>query len=88
MSRNDFPTEPVDHLTMHLALTLRMIQTGTSLSMLKQQLITVRDLAKEVLDDEGQPGSTLIQIIQPIPESVAEILAEDVVIPDDPEDLE
>lgn len=68
---------------MHLALTLHMIQNGTSLSLLQQQLITVRRLAKEVLDDEDTPGSEHIQISQPIPESVAEALAEDVIVPDD-----
>lgn len=88
MAHSDLPTEPVGHLTMHLALTLNMIQSGTPLSLLKQQLITVRELAKDVLNDEDQPGSTYIQISQPIPESVAEILAEDVVIPDDVEGLE
>lgn len=84
----DLPTNPVESLAMHLALTMNMIQNGTPLSLLQQQLVTVRAKAKVVIDDEHTPSDTRIQITHPIPESVAEVLSEDVVIPDDIEDLE
>ena len=76
-----FPATPIGKLTMHLALTTQMIQLGTPASLLKQQLITVRELAKEVLDDDELRG--IIHIPQLIPESVAEALAEDTPAPDD-----
>lgn len=81
------PTEPVDKLAMHLAFTMQMIQNGVPLSVLQQQLLTVRSLAKVVIDDEDMPGNTRIQITHPIPENIAELLSEDVVIPDNIEDL-
>lgn len=87
-NRNDLPTDPVGHLAMHLALTMHMIQAGTPFGLLQHQLMTVRRLAKLVVDDEETPAETHVQISQPIPESVAEALSEDVVIPDDLEDLE
>ncbi|HVT63689.1 MAG TPA: hypothetical protein VHD81_00860 [Mycobacteriales bacterium] len=80
---SELPTDPVESLAMHLALTMNMIQSGTPLSLLQQQLVTVRAKAKLVIDDEDTPGSTRIQITHPIPESVAEALSDDVVIPDD-----
>ncbi|HVV76781.1 MAG TPA: hypothetical protein VHC43_12155 [Mycobacteriales bacterium] len=84
---SDLPAEPVESLAMHLALTMNMIQNGTPLALLQQQLVTVRSKAKLVIDDEETPGGTRIQITHPIPESVAEALSEDVVIPGDIENL-
>lgn len=82
-------TDPrVERLALALALTLHMMQLGTPLSLLQQQLIMLRGALQDILDAEDLSHATYIHTPQPIPESVAEALAEDFVIPDDPSGCE
>lgn len=87
MPQNDLPTDPVGSLAMHLALTVNMIQSGTPLSLLQQQLVTVRRKTAEVAELDHYGPDDYVQIEQPIPAGVAEALAEDIDIPDDLEGL-
>lgn len=76
-----------ERLALHLGLTTMLIQNGAPLSMVQQQVLGLRGVINTLLADQ-RPGETPIRITQLFPESVAEQLAKDVVIPDDLEDLE
>lgn len=78
----------IERLATACALTTHMLQLGCSLSLLQQQLTIVRSAAQDVLDIDDMPYSTHLHVQTPIPESVADQLAEDVVVPDDVRDAE
>lgn len=82
-------TDPrVTRLAMAVALTQHMIQLGTPLSLLQQQLVTLRGAAADVINADDLPHDERVRVVQPIPESVAEELASDFVVPDDARDAE
>lgn len=78
----------LERLAMALGLTLHMIQLGTPLALLQQQLVTLRGAAGDVINADDLPHDLHVRIQQPIPESVAEELARDFVVPDDVADAE
>lgn len=77
-------TDPrIERLAQASAITTHMLQLGCSLSLLQQQLTILRSATQEVLDADDLPHGTHLHVQTPIPESIAEALAEDVVVPDD-----
>lgn len=82
-------TDPrIERLAQAAALTTHMLQLGCSKGLLDQQLTILRSATHEVLEAEDIPFDTHLLVQTPIPESVAELLAEDVVVPDDARDAE
>lgn len=82
-------TDPrIERAAQSMALAVHMMQLGTPLSLLQQQLIIVRGATQDVLDADDLPHATHVHVPTPISESIAEALAEDVVVPDDVRDAE
>lgn len=77
---------PEQRLGLHLGLTILLLQQGTTVTILQQQLIGLRSVISDVMALE--PSNQPIRLDTIIPESVAEELASDVVIPNSLEDLE
>ena len=78
----------LERLGLHLGITQVMVQGGTAVTLLKQQLVTLRDVAKDVIDADDLPSDGLVKIMHLLPEGIAEDLASDVVIPNDASGLE
>lgn len=80
-------TEKVQRLALHIGLTGLLLQKGTPLGGLKQQMVTLSKVAKDVLLDDELDDDTLIQVDTLLPDDVAAVLAEGIDIPDDPRGL-
>jgi len=76
-------SEKVQRLALHLGLTSLLIQKGTSLGALKQQMVTLRKVAQDVILDEDQDDDTFVQLDSLLPTDVADVLAEGCQAPDD-----
>lgn len=84
---NSNQDERIDRLGMHLGITSIMLQQGTALTLLKQQLITLRDVAKDVLDIEDLPSDLLVRVVQLFPDAIAEELSAGIATPDSLADM-
>jgi len=78
---NDDPR--IKRLALALGLTTHMLQIGCPLGLIQQQLVNLRGAIADVMDAEDLDHNQIVQIMELIPESVAEQLCDDVVIPDD-----
>jgi hypothetical protein len=82
-------TDPrIERLALAVALTQHMIQCGCSVGLLQQQAVNLRGAVQDVINAEDLSHDTHVQITQPIPESLAEELASDFVVPDDASEAE
>lgn len=82
------PRTKTERLGLHLGISAIMLQQGTPTTILKQQVVALRDVAKDFLDDEDLPSFT--QLVELLPDGVAEGLAEaeEFTVPDDLEGLD
>lgn len=73
----------ITRLGLHLGVTSLLLQKGTQGTILKQQLVTLRDVAKDVIDADDIPSTEFLQMVQFLPDGVVEGLCETEEIPDD-----
>ena len=81
------PTNAVERLGMNLALATHLIQSGTPMGLVKQQMVPLIAAAKGVLNDEDIDDTEMVRVLTLLPAEVADTLAEGVVMPDDLRDL-
>lgn len=73
----------IKRLGLHLGVTSLLLQKGTQGTILKQQLVTLRDVAKDVIDADDIPSADFIQVVQLLPDGVVDGLCENEIAPDD-----
>lgn len=78
----------VTRLAMHLTLAAHLIQRGLSVRELKLLCTNMLSMVKDVANDDSIDDDWHVQVAQPLPEQMADMLAQDVEVPDDISGLE
>lgn len=66
----------IERLGMHLGLTSLLLQQGTPLGIVKQQMVPLIKAAKDVLNDEEMDDAEVVSVTTLVPDVVARDLAE------------
>lgn len=66
----------IERLALHVGLTSLLIQQGTPLGIVKQQMVPLMAAAKDVLNDEETPDGEIVRVATLVPDAVASDLAE------------
>ena len=73
----------IERLAMHVGLMAVLIQRPTPLPLVQAQCVSLRQMLREVIDLDQEPGDAQVCVSRLLPAEVAEALAECIECPDD-----